>query len=93
MMRGWRGFVFVTLAVFGSAVALLEAFVFLMNPYGNLPRLLFREHAITDINQRFQYPALVRSGRFDSIVVGASDARLIHPDTSTSLAEALPISP
>lgn len=81
MMRGWRGFVFVTLAVFGSAVALLEAFVFLMNPYGNLPRLLFREHAITDINQRFQYPALVRSGRFDSIVVGASDARLIHPDT------------
>jgi hypothetical protein len=80
MMRGWRGFVFVALAVFGTTVALLAAFVFLMNPYGNLPRLLFREHAITDINQRFQYPALIRSGRFDSVVVGASDARLLHPD-------------
>jgi len=79
-MPGWRGFVWVALVVFGSAIALLEVFVLLMNPYGNLPHLLFREHEITDINQRFQYPALIRSGRFDSIVIGASDARLIRPE-------------
>jgi len=79
-MPGWRGFVWVALVVIGSAIALLEVFVLLMNPYGNLPHLLFREHEITDINQRFQYPALIRSGRFDSIVIGASDARLIRPE-------------
>lgn len=79
-MRNWRGFVSVALLVFASAIVLLEVFVLLMNPYGNLPHLLFREHEITDINQRFQYPALIRSGRFDSIVIGASDARLIRPE-------------
>jgi hypothetical protein len=51
-----------------------------MNPYGNLWPTLFREHTIMDINQRFQYPGLVRSGRFDSIVIGTSDARLLPPD-------------
>jgi len=65
---------------FGGIIAVLCLFVLLMNPYGNLPHLLFSEHAITDINQRFQYPALIRSHRFDSIVVGASDARLLRPD-------------
>ena len=79
-MRNWRGFVSVALLVFASAIVLLEVFVLLMNPYGNLPHLLFRKHEITDINQRFQYPALIRSGRFDSIVIGASDARLIRPE-------------
>lgn len=59
-----------------SAAAIL---VLLMNPYGNLGLSLFREHVIMDINQRFQYPALLRSGRFDSVVMGTSDARLLHP--------------
>jgi hypothetical protein len=44
-----------------------------------LPRILLSEHVISDTNQRFQYPALVRSQRYDSIVVGASDSRLLHP--------------
>jgi hypothetical protein len=79
-MLGWRRFVWAFLAIFGGSIALLESFIVLMNPYGNLPHLLFSEHAITDINQRFQYPALIRSGRYDSIVVGASDARLLRPD-------------
>jgi hypothetical protein len=78
-MLGWRGFVMVAVGGFWGAVAFLAVFVLLMNPYGNLPHILFSEHAITDINQRFQYPALVRSGRYDSIVIGASDSRLLHP--------------
>jgi hypothetical protein len=80
MMLNWRGFVWIALGGFGSTIALLAVFVLLMNPYGNLPQLLFREHAIADENQRFQYPALIRSGRFDSIVIGTSSARLIDPE-------------
>ncbi|MBM3544307.1 MAG: hypothetical protein FJX44_07380 [Alphaproteobacteria bacterium] len=80
MRLGWRRFVLVTLGGFAVILALLAVFILLMNPYGNLPRILFSEHAITDINQRFQYPALVRSDRYDSAVIGASDARLLHPD-------------
>jgi hypothetical protein len=80
MRFGWRRFVLMSLGGFAIILAALAIFILLMNPYGNLPRLLFSEHVITDINQRFQYPALVRSKRYDSAVIGASDARLLHPD-------------
>ena len=33
-----------------------------------------------DINQRFQYPAIVRSGAFNSAVIGTSTSRLLDPD-------------
>jgi hypothetical protein len=84
-MLGWRRFVWTILAGFGGIVALLAAFILLMNPYGNLPRILFSEHAITDINQRFQYPALIRSKRYDSLVIGASDSRLLRPQALEEL--------
>lgn len=80
MRFGWRRFVLVSLGGFAIILAALAVFILLMNPYGNLPRLLLSEHAITDINQRFQYPGLIRSKRYDSAVIGASDARLLHPD-------------
>ena len=67
----------VTCAAQLAAVALL---VLAANPYGNLPISLFRQHAIMDTNQRYQYPAIARSGEFDSIVVGTSTSRLLRPD-------------
>jgi hypothetical protein len=78
-MLGWRRFVVAVVGGFAAIIAGLAIFIVLMNPYGNLPKLLFSQHAVTDINQRFQYPSLIRSGHYDSIVVGASDARLIKP--------------
>ena len=78
-MRTWRSFVYVLVGGFAFAILALAGFVLLMNPYGNLPQIVFSEHAITDTNQRFQYPALIRSKRYDSIVIGASDSRLMHP--------------
>jgi hypothetical protein len=32
-----------------------------------------------DGNQRFQYPSVIRSGRYDSIAIGTSTARLLDP--------------
>jgi len=78
-MLGWQRFVRVTICCFASMLVLLSVFILLMNPYGNLPRILFSEHVISDKNQRFQYPALVRSQRYDSIVIGTSDSRLLQP--------------
>ena len=51
-----------------------------MNPYGHLPWHAFGAHAIMDINQRFQYPAIIRSGDFNSVVIGTSTSRLLDPD-------------
>ena len=78
-MHAWRKFVLTAVGGFAGVIALLAGFVLLMNPYGNLPHILLSEHVISDVNQRYQYPALIRSKRYDSIVIGASDSRLMHP--------------
>jgi hypothetical protein len=77
----WQRFVWGFAISFFAVLSAAAILVFLMNPYGNLRLSLFREHVIMDINQRFQYPALVRSGKFDSIVMGTSDARLLNPES------------
>jgi len=44
-----------------------------------LPSLLFSEYAIAGFHERWHFPGLIRSGRYDSIVIGTSDARLLRP--------------
>lgn len=78
---GWQRFSWIVVTGFFGAILAIAIFVFLMNPYGNLRPSLFRAHTIMDINQRFQYPALIRSGQFDSILIGTSDARLLRPES------------
>ena len=56
-----------------------------MNRYGHLPLGVFGAHAIMDSNQRFQYPAIVRSGAFDSAMIGTSSSRLLDPAQLQSL--------
>lgn len=57
----------------------LYLFVLAMNPYGNLPNTVLPRHLMMDDNQRYQYPSLVRSGRYDSLVIGTSTSRLLDP--------------
>lgn len=64
---------------FAGVTAALIVFVVAMNPYGNLPNLVLREHVMMDDNQRYQYPSVVRSGRYDSIIIGTSTSRLLDP--------------
>ena len=75
----WTHYIRALLIAFGGALALGLAFVVAMNPYGNLPQLLFKRHVIMDSDQRFQYPSIIRSGEFDSAVIGTSSARLLQP--------------
>lgn len=52
--------------------------VWIANPYGNL-RGSPLTHVLMDDNQRFQYPAVIRSGRYDSLIIGTSTGRLLRP--------------
>ncbi|KPF71884.1 hypothetical protein IP69_04680 [Bosea sp. AAP35] len=61
------------LTLWGFAAA-LDPFGLRVGP-GQSPR------PIMDINQRFMYPQLVRSGGFDSAVFGTSTMRLLDPAT------------
>src|ERR1044072_3613867 len=75
----WTDFLRRFLLIFAAALALVFAFIAFMNPFGNLSPRAFGAHVIMDTNDRFQYPAIVRSGAFDSAVIGTSSARLLDP--------------
>ncbi|MGL5115348.1 MAG: hypothetical protein ACRC7G_09050 [Beijerinckiaceae bacterium] len=60
-------------------LAAAAAFLFFLDPYGISPLNAGRPRPIMDINQRYMYPQIVRSGRFDSVVIGTSTSRLLDP--------------
>ena len=75
----WSRFLRTMLVSLAASFALCAGLVVLMNPYGNLPPILFSKHVITDQQQRFQYPAIIRTGEFDSAIFGTSSIRLLDP--------------
>ena len=77
--RAWAGFCRTFSMAAICLLVGLAGFVLVMNPFGNLSSPVFARHVIMDDNQRFQFPALVRSGAFDSFVIGTSTSRLLDP--------------
>ena len=75
----WSRHLRILLTTFIGLNAALYLFVLAMNPYGNLPNSVFSSHAMMDDNQRYQYPSVVRSGRYDSLIIGTSTSRLLDP--------------
>ena len=66
-------------AVAVAAVAVLYAFVVLVDPWDTLPHSPPAPRVPISSNARYSFPALARSARFDSIVLGTSTARLLQP--------------
>jgi hypothetical protein len=77
--RQWRAFVAMFVAIFVGGLALVYGFIVLMDPYGINPYALPIQRAIVSISQRYMYPQLIRSHRFDSFVIGTSTSRLLDP--------------
>lgn len=75
----WRQFTLTFLGFFGGGVTLVYLFVAMVDPYGINPLSLPIARAIVSVSQRYVYPQLIRSGRFDSFVVGTSTSRLLDP--------------
>ncbi|WP_066469088.1 hypothetical protein [Bosea sp. WAO] len=78
-IRRWRGWTKTFgLTALGSIAALL-GFVVLLDPYGARVQAGQSARPLMDLNQRFMYPQLVRSGAFDSAILGTSTLRLLDP--------------
>lgn len=77
----WRDFLVTFATTFAAILIIAAVFIGLTNPYGNLPALGLARHAIADGNQRFQYPAIARSGDFDSVLVGTSTSGILRPQS------------
>ncbi len=75
----WRRFgqVFTLTALVFTAF--LYATVLLLDPFGIFTARGARPGPIMDLNQRFMYPRIVRSGMFDAAVIGTSTVRLLDP--------------
>lgn len=77
--RSWRTF---SLWLAGSAAVTASAllgFTVAMDPYGVFASPARPPAPMMDVNQRYMYPQVVRSGQFDSAVFGTSTVRLLDP--------------
>jgi hypothetical protein len=75
----WAGFLKRFVMALGLALGLTLGLIVVMNPFGNLPVRAFGGHVVMDTNDRFQFPAIVRTGNFDSGVFGTSSSKLLDP--------------
>ena len=76
----WRDFSVLFGATFSIGLVVVYLFVLLVDPYDVVPFSLPITRPLVDSNQRFMYPQVVRSGLFDSFVVGTSTSRLLDPE-------------
>ena len=76
----WREFVTLFVGVLAGAVAGIYVFILLIDPYNVVPFSLPIDRHIVSIADRFMYPQIVRSKRFDSLIIGTSTARLLDPE-------------
>ena len=77
----WRRFVLRFLGVLISGVIAIYLFVLLADPYDVIPFSLPIDRRIVSISDRFMYPQIVRSRRFDSLIIGTSTSRLLDPES------------
>lgn len=75
----WRLFTGLVLGAAGLAGLLVLGFVAALDPYGLRAAPGRAPGPIMDLNQRFMYPQMVRSGAYDAAVFGTSTARLLDP--------------
>jgi hypothetical protein len=65
-------------ATFAGMLAAVYVFILLVDPYGVVPFSPPFERPLTS-SQRQMYPQILRTGHYDSIVVGTSTSRLLDP--------------
>jgi hypothetical protein len=74
----WRASNRTFLGTFIGALAAIYLFVLLVDPYGVAPFSLPFDRPLTS-TQRQIFPQILRSGRYDSVVIGTSTSMLLDP--------------
>jgi hypothetical protein len=75
----WRRFFCLAAGTAALAVAVIYAFVVLVDPFDTLPLSPPAGRVPVASNARFAFPSLARSDRFDSAIFGTSTTRLLRP--------------
>lgn len=75
----WSGYWKSFLATLVAVLLFLIVVLWVVDPYGNLPGSPPFDRTAMASNQRFSYPAVARSQKFDSAVIGTSTVRMLEP--------------
>ena len=75
----WRRFFRLAAGTAVLAVAVIYAFVVLVDPFDTLPLSPPADRVPEASNARFAFPSLARSDKFDSAIFGTSTSRLLRP--------------
>lgn len=75
----WRRYFFAFIAVFVGVLVAAYIFILLIDPFGISPVSLPMKRALVTV-QRYMYPQLIRSHRFDSAIFGTSTSMLLDPE-------------
>lgn len=75
----WRRFFRLAAGTAAVTIGIVYAFVVLVDPWDALPLSPPLDRAPVTSNQRFAFPALARSQKFDSAILGTSTSRLLRP--------------
>ncbi|MEM8814011.1 MAG: hypothetical protein AAGF59_15475 [Pseudomonadota bacterium] len=78
--EAWRRFNQTFAVVLAGAFGILFFLIYLIDPWGVVPFALPMDRPLVDIKQRHLYPMVIRSGRYDSVIIGNSTIRLLDPD-------------
>ncbi len=81
----WRRFFRLIAGAAAIAAGIVYAFVVLVDPFDTLPLSPPADRPPVASNQRFSYPSLARSPRFDSAIIGTSSSRLLRPEVLNPL--------
>jgi hypothetical protein len=81
----WCAFVLLFLGVLAGVSVGIYLFILLVDPYDIIPFSLPMDRKIVSITERFMYPQIVRSKRFDSLVIGTSTSQLLDPELLSRL--------
>lgn len=84
----WRRFFRLIAGSAAIAAGLVYAFVVLVDPFDLLPLSPPLHRVPVASNQRFSFPTLARSQKFDSVVIGTSSSRLLRPEVLNPLFDA-----
>jgi len=83
-MQDWKQFWRAMIGTFVVVSGFLYAAIVLIDPFDSLAISLPVARAPVTTNQRFAFPALARSPKFDSAIFGTSMTRLLKPTTLNS---------
>jgi hypothetical protein len=75
----WRRFLRIAVGTAALVATMIYAFIVLVDPFDTLPLSPPADRAPVATNARFSFPALARSEKFDSTILGTSTSRLLRP--------------